>query len=76
MLARETHGIDLILGGHTHTFLEAPTVLKNALGKAVAVNQVGWGGVRLGRIDLTLSNKKDPIVANAHTVVVRKQTIG
>jgi len=55
VLAASTEGIDLIIGGHTHTFLEAPVVLKNAAGKEVIVNQVGYGGLYLGRIDLELS---------------------
>lgn len=50
-LAQNTKGIHLIIGGHTHTFLEKPTVLKNAEGDNVLVNQVGWAGVNLGRVD-------------------------
>jgi len=50
-LAGLTKDIDLIIGGHTHTFLDKPTVLKNAEGKDVLVNQVGCYGVNLGRID-------------------------
>jgi len=50
-LAGLTQDIDLIIGGHTHTFLDKPTVLKNAVGQDVLVNQVGCYGVNLGRID-------------------------
>ncbi len=50
-LASLTKGIDLIIGGHTHTFLKKPTIAKNSVGKNVLVNQVGWGGINLGRID-------------------------
>lgn len=50
-LAVSTSGIDLILGGHTHTFLEKAVELKNKEGKKVLVNQVGWAGVNLGKID-------------------------
>ena len=52
VLAKETEGIDLILGGHTHTFLDEPTLLSNKAGKEVLINQVGWAGLRLGRIDI------------------------
>lgn len=76
ILAKETENIDLIIGGHTHTFLEEPTVLKNKKGLDVIVNQVGWGGVRLGRLDFTFSHKKNASISKAHTVVVTKQTIG
>jgi len=50
-LAAATQGIDLIIGGHTHTFLERPTVVENAAGQKVIVNQAGCYGVNVGRID-------------------------
>ncbi len=54
-VARNSSEIDMILGGHTHTFLDKPDVIKNKEGKNVIVNQVGWAGVYLGRIDIELS---------------------
>ena len=51
-LAQEVSGIDIILGGHTHTFLDAPTEVQNPLGKSVWIHQVGWAGVRLGVIEI------------------------
>ncbi len=57
-LAKATSGIDLIIGGHTHTFLEKPTIAQNKKGKFVLVNQVGWGGIQLGRIDFFLNNSE------------------
>ncbi len=51
VLANSKADIDLIIGGHTHTFLKEPIVVKNQLGKNVLVNQVGWAGLQLGRID-------------------------
>ena len=50
-LAAATKHIDLIIGGHTHTFLPKPTVVKNIEGKNMLVNQVGCFGLYLGRID-------------------------
>jgi len=50
-LAKATKNIDLIIGGHTHTFLPKPTIVKNIEGKNTLVNQVGAYGVNLGRID-------------------------
>ena len=55
VLAAATDNIDLILGGHTHTFLERPEMLKNKSGGDVLVNQVGYAGLFLGRIDLEFS---------------------
>lgn len=57
-LAQNTSGIDLIIGGHTHTFLPEPQKLKNKDGKMVLVNQVGWAGLYLGRIDFYMERKK------------------
>jgi 5'-nucleotidase len=51
-LAQNTSNIDIILGGHTHTFLEKPTIEKNKKGKNVLINQVGYAGLYLGRIDI------------------------
>lgn len=50
-LAAATKNIDLIIGGHTHTFLDKPTAVINKDGKKVLVNQVGKYGINLGRVD-------------------------
>ena len=50
-LASQTRDIDLIIGGHTHTFLDQPTIATNLDDKEVIVNQVGCFGVRVGQID-------------------------
>ncbi|MBC7556321.1 MAG: metallophosphatase [Chryseobacterium sp.] len=50
-LVTQTENIDLILGGHTHTFFKEPEIFKNKNGKNVLVNQVGWAGLLLGRLD-------------------------
>ena len=50
-LAKRTQFTDLIIGGHTHTFLEKPTVVTNAAGRNILVNQVGCFGVNVGRVD-------------------------
>lgn len=51
ILASKTKDIDLIIGGHTHTFLPKPTITKNSIGENVLVNQVGCYGINVGRID-------------------------
>jgi len=50
-LAKATKDIDLIIGGHTHTFLPKPTIVKNVADKNMLVNQVGCYGLYLGRVD-------------------------
>ncbi|WP_288984623.1 metallophosphatase [uncultured Flavobacterium sp.] len=57
-LAKKTKDINLIIGGHTHTFLDKPVVEKNSENKDVVINQVGCYGINLGRIDFYLSNDK------------------
>lgn len=58
-LASKTKNIDLIIGGHTHTFLPKPTIVKNSLGKNMLVNQVGCYGINLGKIDFYLDKDKN-----------------
>ncbi|WP_159522791.1 bifunctional metallophosphatase/5'-nucleotidase [Sunxiuqinia indica] len=59
LLAAETHHTDLIIGGHTHTFLDAPLELRNADGNRIIVNQAGWGGMALGRIDFIFDRNRN-----------------
>jgi len=56
-LARKTEGVDLIIGGHTHTFLKKPTVVRNRADKNLLVNQVGCWGVQVGRIDFEFNSR-------------------
>lgn len=58
-LAAKTKDIDLIIGGHTHTFLDKPTVVKNLDGIDTLVNQVGCYGINLGRIDFYFDKDKN-----------------
>jgi 5'-nucleotidase len=51
VLARNTKCTDLIIGGHTHTFMDRPEVLRNAAGEEVQIFQVGFAGINLGRVD-------------------------
>lgn len=74
ILAKETENIDLIIGGHTHTFLDEPVVFKNKSGSDVLVNQVGWAGIILGRLDFEFTGTKPKDLAKSHTVVVEKKT--
>jgi 5'-nucleotidase len=67
-LARNTRDIDLIIGGHTHTFLNKPYVEKNTDGKEVLVNQVGCYGLNLGQIDFYFEEGK--ISSKGRTIVV------
>lgn len=52
LLAQKVTGIDLILGGHTHTFMDEPVKITHSNGQEVWIHQVGWAGVRLGVIEV------------------------
>lgn len=67
-LAALTHDIDLIIGGHTHTFLEKPVVVKNANGSDVVINQAGCYGLNLGRIDFYLND--GALSSNGRSIIV------
>ncbi|MEC4003801.1 metallophosphatase [Flavobacterium sp. SUN052] len=69
ILAKKTKDIDLIIGGHTHTFLDKPVIEKNLDGKEVLINQVGCYGLNLGRIDFYLTPNKD-LASNGKSIVV------
>lgn len=60
VLAENSEHIDLILGGHTHTFMAQPHVTQNRKGKPVIINQVGWAGLLLGRIDVIFDQSCKP----------------
>ncbi len=68
-LASKTKNIDLIIGGHTHTFLPKPTVTKNAVGENVLVNQVGCFGINVGRIDFYFDSIKNK-ESNGKSIIV------
>lgn len=74
ILAKESYDIDLIIGGHTHRFFEEPRKYRNRKGADVVVNQVGWAGLQLGRLDYSFSGSKKKNLSKAHTVVIGKKT--
>jgi len=74
IFASQSENIDLIIGGHTHTFFDKPLVYKNKIGDDVLVNQVGWSGIILGRLDFEFSKSKNKNLRKSHTVVIGKKT--
>ncbi len=69
ILASKTKNIDLIIGGHTHTFLPKPTVTKNSAGENILVNQVGCYGINLGRIDFYFDSDKN-LASKGKSIIV------
>ena len=74
VLAQNTNNIDLIIGGHTHTFLDTPTKEKNKDGKEVLINQVGWAGVQIGQLDYFFEKSFRKKLSNSQTVIVDKKS--
>ncbi len=68
-LAAATKDIDLIIGGHTHTFLRKPTIAKNVENKNVLVNQVGCYGINLGKIDFYFDSDKNKAAEGTSIIV-------
>lgn len=71
-LAQNTEFIDIIIGGHTHTFIDEPVMINNLRDKPVMINQMGWGGTRLGQIELSYSLNKKIYYSNSNTVIIGK----
>jgi 5'-nucleotidase len=74
LLAKESYEIDLIIGAHTHRFFEEPRKYKNRKKSDVIVNQVGWAGIQLGRLDFVFNRSGKKNLAQSHTVVIGKKT--
>lgn len=74
LLAKQSRNIDLILGGHTHTFLDEPVRYRNGDGKEIIVAQVGWAGIKLGRIDYYFEKKSKKKEAIGTTLKISKKS--
>ena len=76
ILSKESENIDLIIGGHTHSFLEKPIVYKNKKGDDVVVNQVGFAGIILGRLEFEFSKFSGKKLTKNHNISVSQKTGG
>lgn len=62
VLAKNTRYTDLILGGHTHTFLDAPYEEVNKAKQTVVINQVGWAALMLGQLEFYFERQKKTVI--------------
>lgn len=53
-LATESEDIDIIIGGHSHTYMKEPDLVKNKTNKDVLIYQTAGRGIYVGRIDVEL----------------------
>ena len=72
ILAKQCYNIDLIIGGHTHRLFDFPRVYKNRNNGDTIVNQAGWGGTHLGRLDFFIERSGKKKSMKPHTVVIGK----
>jgi 5'-nucleotidase len=72
-LASKVDGIDLIVSGHTHTFMERPTVVKQPSGRDTLIFQVGRSGVNLGRVDFRIKYNK--VVRYSYSLIEVNQKV-
>lgn len=56
-LLKPEWGVDLIIGGHTHTILDKPTKVNNIL-----ITQAGVGTNQIGRFDIVIDDDTNSIV--------------
>lgn len=70
LLAKNNRNIDLIIGGHTHTFMEKPEDVENLAGKITTINQVGFAGINLGRIDYYFERYKGKRIKTAAPYII------
>jgi 5'-nucleotidase len=73
VLAQRSRNIDLVIGAHTHRFFKEPRVYTNEAGEKVMVNQVGWGGIQLGRLDWEFERGSKKMLQNSQLVIAEKK---
>lgn len=69
-LAATSKNIDIILGGHTHTFLDQPDIIKNSEQKNVLIAQTGFAGICMGRIDILFGENDKKLLHSSSTVKI------
>lgn len=57
-LAAQVNGIDYIVSGHTHTFMQEPVKQLQPCGAETLIFQVGKSGIYVGRADFTFRSGK------------------
>lgn len=53
-----SRNIDVVLGGHSHSYLRKLAYVKNLDGKDIPVDQNGKHGIFIGKLQLTIQNRK------------------
>jgi 5'-nucleotidase len=61
-VAEKSENIDVIVGGHTHTFMTKPDIRKNKVGDEIIITQAGFAGINLGRLDFYFNEEEEAII--------------
>lgn len=56
-VAAGSRNVDIIIGGHSHTYLPEPVEVKNMDGQPVMITQSGSKGMNVGKLIFEISNK-------------------
>ncbi|MBT8232718.1 MAG: bifunctional metallophosphatase/5'-nucleotidase [Saprospiraceae bacterium] len=70
-LAQNTEDIDLVLGGHTHTFMRKADIRRNRKGREVIVSQAGWAGILLGQINIHFEKNKKHVCLSCKNTLIK-----
>ena len=76
VVADNSENIDVIIGGHTHTFMTEPDVRKNKVGEDILVTQAGFAGINLGRLDFYFNEEEETTVASSEFIEVGGGVVG
>lgn len=74
-LAKNTYNTDLIIGGHSHTILNKPVIIFNKKQAEVSINQVGWRGLILGKINVVFNKNKEILSKKAYMLKILENQV-
>lgn len=74
VLAKSSHCIDLIIGGHTHSFLDEPIRERSQEGHEVLITQAGYAGLRLGRVDFLFDKNSGQKIKSDHAMIEMRKS--
>jgi len=75
ILAEKTKHIDLIIGGHTHTFLAQPKEINNLTNNTTLITQVGWAGINLGRINFYINKDQKNYSFHSQNIKISEKKV-
>jgi 2',3'-cyclic-nucleotide 2'-phosphodiesterase (5'-nucleotidase family) len=73
-LAHRSKNTDIIIGGHTHSILEKPVLIKNLYGKPVPILQAGYHTKYLGRMLIDVIKNFPPKIISYELLTVNNET--